>query len=817
MRFSIVAVWVLIWFALSVERECYGQTPDYDTLSLITNQYVPNSFFKNRYKHYHLEQYLNNYQELIVYQIETVGDFSQPDPLTFSISGNSYRWNKYYYQGHRIDDVFNPGNALYKPNLYNQDLSIDLWESTVHFDPVTDSLSYISLQWNHGEGWGGPAPFTEDAIHLFHRTARESLYSPVENQRLTRNAFNLFSQFNVQHNGELLNQFVIANHGVRMWPGFNYERMDRYYPESFSMLQMGGELPLNVGGLFDSNYYLFGYTYRDKLNTEYYYDEEETAKLNNLNLSFYGKKVKGNNAYTSGLNLSTRNITHNNLQFSRNVIDQDQEGVEPWSPDMNVTQLSHAHNFNRKLNDNLNLTYNSYNSLINTSPQQNQFYNTLYYEKADTLYSSLYLYEWMNKQFYSGLLENALGVNGIKKVGKIEMRGGLDITADAMLVDGKSMVKPNWQFDAHMVYRPNRLWELTLMMGRKRIPFTYDYIRFASNNYMNGNVYYWNDSNLDKEYQEGEKMELFTTTGGKYHSFSDELQQPSYYYIEFPLKLDLPKGHSFVLYNQYRKYVGLWTVNYDQPIDEVGYTVDFDEEELFYQNNGPVNYIVEPLDNTLMTTVNGNDHFLFDTPFFSGSTFKYQKTGEKLMFSVSWTYHQLIGVGTIGNGPLHNDLAYISESMANPNSKINGVVLLDSDRSYIGRLILSYKFSERLSAVFTFKYKDGQVFAPYRARLEQSKNGENQVAVWAAEMKGNNEFNDDMGYREDAFFNSNLRIEYKGKLGNGNYLLNLNCYNIYDFGTDLSQYSFAPGVYYNRYSMELNIPRGVMFTAAYQF
>ena len=188
-----------------------------------------------------------------------------------------------------------------------------------------------------------------------------------------------------------------------------------------------------------------------------------------------------------------------------------------------------------------------------------------------------------------------------------------------------------------------------------------------------------------------------------------------------------------------------------------GEDVGYQQGNLFYLNNGELSYEIGEIEKERLTAVNGNDHFLFDSPFFAGSTFKYQFNGKRLFFAVSWTYHQLIGLGSYGNGVLHNDLDQLSESQANPNASIHGVALLDSDKSYIGRMLLAYKFSDKFKASFSFKFKDGQTISSYGTNIV-SNDFENQIAVRMLQMKGNNEFNGDHGNREDAFFNSVLRL-----------------------------------------------------------
>ena len=98
-----------------------------------------------------------------------------------------------------------------------------------------------------------------------------------------------------------------------------------------------------------------------------------------------------------------------------------------------------------------------------------------------------------------------------------------DATFDGILLESKSMLRPNWQTELSLNYTPSKRFSISLNSGKKRIEFNFDQVKFLSNDYLNGEIYYWNDANGDKEFQIGEKSDLFTTTGGKHHFISQNL------------------------------------------------------------------------------------------------------------------------------------------------------------------------------------------------------------------------------------------------------------------------------------------------------
>ena len=68
------------------------------------------------------------------------------------------------------------------------------------------------------------------------------------------------------------------------------------------------------------------------------------------------------------------------------------------------------------------------------------------------------------------------------------------------------------------------------------------------------------------------------------------------------------------------------------------------------------------------------------------------------------------------------------------------------------------------------------------------------------------------GKREDAFFNFDLRLTGRWWIKQIPFQLDVTCYNIYDFGTELFEFNFDEDMGRARRAMVLNIPRGMLFT-----
>ena len=817
MRISYLSLFVVLFSFAG-----YAQTPllKIDTVPSYGVEAKSSAFFRDVYLHNDLAHYLDNLSDYVIYETETTGSFNLPDQFTFFVSGNSFRWNKYYLDGFRIDSRFAPGSTSYQPDLYSHSMNLDYCHSVLNFS--TDSLvpNSLSLRYNVG-GLGGINSSTKSLINLFHKTASERMYKPILYRDKMREAGTVSFNYAIPSGGKQYAQQFYADFGTRMTVGFDETGINQYDPENFAKVQLGGQLPITFGGLFDRSNYLGIASQRDELYSEYNFGKEETAQQQAYSLSFYGSKERMDYKYTSGFTLATNKVRHGNRNFSRNVIDQDGEGMAPWYPDGNTTELSHSMNFTKKLGAGLQLIFDSYNSLMHFSPTVTGFQNPIFVQKervepANIIpFQSLYVNEWRSKAFSSGLLENTLGLKKEGYLAKdLKYMVHADLTFDAMLVSSKSMYKPNWQAKMGLAYNPAKWYSTEVNISRNRVSFNFEDTRYFSNDYMNANVYYWKD-NGDRTYQENEKSNLFSTTGGAYHQTAGNLRQQSYLVFDMPMFFRYGH-HEFAWLNTYALYYNNVTTRLDQLAGEyVKPTVPNTklDKDIFFFNNGPVNYVVDYYPESYMKT----DKFYnitVNTPYFAATTFKYTYNSERFLCSFSWCCNLMNGVSALGNGPLSNSLGIYSETSANPNtSNYKLLGRLDQDRSYIGRILMSYKMTKHLNFGMSGKFKDGVPFTSFETQLNQDANGNSQLAMWNVRTKGTNSINEDFGTRKDAFFNIDLRASYKGDLMMHPYEIQLMMYNVYDFGTEITEYNFEPDPNNARFALELNIPRGLMVTA----
>ncbi len=802
-----------------------------DTSSYPTQNTFNHQFFDKWYLHYNVEQFIDNYYSFSIQQLETTGDYSQPNNYTFSILGESYKWNKYYYDDFRMNDMFFPGASLHKPYLFNVDMDFDIEKASLNFIPAFDNKKSVYLQYNNGN-MGDRINDADDIINALagHGSPYQRLLYPINyRRRVQGNGLFYFHNILKTEKGDLY-QNIYLNIGERMLTNLTYKGIANYYPENYLQFNINGNLPVLFKKLFDQNSYLISYNERDQMFNEYAYSMNETAKLKELNLSLYGKKK---NEYTTGFNFSYKNIQHNVPDFSRNIMDVDGMSFDPWYVDGNVLELAFSHKQKKKLDDHFSFDVNLYDGLMYFNPLQQNSFNTTYSQTSDTNYQSLYYTQWQSTAFWSALLDNSGGISYYHTSDnkKVNFKAYIGATLDGFMVTSKSFVKPSYEASIDLNIHLFPMLDVAFNIGKKQLPFDAEYIKFFSNNYMSGQTYSWHDLNNDKQFQANEKGVLFTTTGGQYHEMSSRLRQPYEVYFDTHFDIKIDKRNVFIISGQYRQFFDLWLMEYTKPASQLGYykSVDINiydmypaqYDQIYFLNNGQVNYKAMNDYPRYLKAGGGNFDWLTKNPFYAGFTLDYQYRGEKLFIDASFTTFKVIGFAAMGNGVLANSPGVLSESMANPNSYLNRLGRFDTDRSYIGRLLISYIISKRLTMAFQFKYKDGEPMSIFNTNTDITSSGGDytkQVAIWNSNFKGDNLFTGVSGNRTDCFYNFELRTKYTFFINKKPLDLNFTVYNILDLGFQSSELTFPPFIHNgNRYADDIQIPRGFMLSASYKF
>ena len=136
---------------------------------------VSSTFFREWYQWGELPHYLDNFSDYCIYEAETTGEWSLPEQMVFSVNGNSFKWNRYYLDGFRIDSRMFAGSTLFHLDMMEHSLALDYHRGTLYFTADSVRVSHLSLSGNAG-GLGGIAHGTKAALNIQHKSGAERVY-----------------------------------------------------------------------------------------------------------------------------------------------------------------------------------------------------------------------------------------------------------------------------------------------------------------------------------------------------------------------------------------------------------------------------------------------------------------------------------------------------------------------------------------------------------------------------------------------------------------------------------------------------------------
>ena len=570
----------------------------------------------------------------------------------------------------------------------------------------------------------------------------------------------------------------------------------------------------------------FTHLTRENLFAERYYGEEETAHLDSDALSLWGEISIGGIKWIPGFSIARKNIKHNTPNFSRNIIDQDGSGFQPWYADATIVELT----YNNHLEWATKLPWVS--SSLFKADWDNSFVihhsdkassHAIYFEHqsesdpSPTGYTnqSLYVVEFENRPFgfYLGHLASEFAVE--KKFFThflhLKLSGGLVL--DTLFLKDRSKALLDLEYKVHTDFVKHKNIYFAFKLGQKSIPFGSELALFMSKDYLDGTYYFWNDTNANGISESREFSERLRTTGGRYHEYAERLRHPNFFYMDIPLDIKMGKYVAFNTTVSYKLFKHLFKVRFqDNPDRTIRVTTggegDLETEtnaggeRVFVYEGGETRYV---LGNEEDDVIDEAPSFFFSRPFYAGVLWKLAANTKHVFFSASFKAYIVAGPNKYGNGFNENNLGTFSEEDANPNTDINSSGRLRQDKGYIGKLHLA--FSPRVKDLWTslsLKYRDGTPIAHYEYYLHEDGN-RHQAAIWNQGVNGHNPFADVIGQREDSLWNLDWDVRYawKGKRIGG--FIYFQVYNLLDLGNELVEMTFRDG----RRALETEQPRGV--------
>ena len=768
---------------------------------------ISSAFFRDWYQTTDLGHYLDNGNDYVVYETETTGEWNLGNQNVFSIAGNSFRQNKYRLNGMRIDSRTMTGHTMLHTQMDRTSLVLNYHDGELLFAEDSVQKQTIRLTGNVG-AIGGISPGTRQLINIFHSSAEERTMDarPIDMRNHIIGAGTLDATFAIPAYGHRYYQHAYAYYDQRRLTAFDNTGINGMFTALNYRAQLDGEIPLNTNRS-SLNYFLVTQG-RTDYGSEFYFNANELAQQRAYHAGIYSTThFTSNGTLVAGISYELNNLRHDSLEFARNILDQDGEAFEPWYADGRLHSINLSLQYDQPLLSWLRLHAEGYNSMLHFHPTTTTWSNALYAQSiADLTPTNLYTLSWHSSPFTAGLLENEATIIAEKEVlPGLKLYGHIGISLDGILLgNGRSVVTPNWLAKFAFEYQPAWWFQFGLSLSHHRMSYTLDDVRYLSADYMNGETRYADNT-------------LLSTTGGLYHTPDNKLwmHQPSYVVIDLPIRFTFGKSrrHEIAILNTIRKYYNQWFTSFADGLD----ANMIQQDGVYYLREGEKNYTVttQPLD--LMSSTIGAR-----TPYYMSNMVKYTYNGRKWYVMVSWHSFLIAGLSTLGNGPLHNNIGCLSESSANPNTYMalsegnmpyQGNSRLDQDKAFILRLQVTYNACRYFSIGLNGKFKDGQPFSTFTAK-QQTINGHEQIALVHSDAKGINMANNAFGKREDAFFNIELRATGRWWINDIPMSLEVLCYNLYDFGTALTEYTFDDyaSMKDSRTSMSLCIPRGLLFT-----
>lgn len=791
--------YLVIFLLLVATSTVNAQNPVHTSVD--GQSWVPAQFFNEWYHRSDLVYFLEAFSDHTIAETTTYGQWWISERLAIAVEGLPSTANRFYIDGMRVDDRFQPGSMVYVQNMQQYNLQLNTHTSQWYLSLDTAGVDYVQATYNFGQiGNGEPAAGTSFIFNLMHRSPMESAdtYKHITARRHLTGAGTLDAAYTLHRNGKSFRQHVYASYGQRNLTRENHQSLildNPLYAADYYKVQADGQLPIVQNALFDYLGYRVNFSGREDGGSEYLYNYGEVYKHQNYSGMLYAK----GNHLTTGLNWSTNAVAHDNQDFSKNILDQDGESFYPWVADGNTHELSWAINYRRPLTQWLDVHVDAYNSLIHFDPTSNTFTNNVYMQSpiaVDPTY--LYRYEWESNAYTGGLLENTVGLKAHYDVNDIlSLNAHFDLTLDAMLLRQKSKVNGNIQAGINLDVHPCKWFEMGVSLSHERMPYTEDYLRYFSDDYMNAKIYYAGTE------------DLYATTGGKYHHYKKGSLQTSYIEFDLPIHLHFGK-HEIVLQQSYKKFFNVWHTSFFGGPDAYGYYQQQDGVDVFYLNGGVQQYEVG-----YAPAFGGN--WLMNSPYYFSQLTRYTYTGKKVLVSVSWQSMQSSGYCGLGNGMQTNSLGALSESTANPNisnviqnqsGEYRAVGRFNLDKGYVCRFYLAYNICDWLQAGATIKWTDGKPFTDFIYYTNAQ-----QIAILPNSSRGTNPTDGHFGMRHCAKYNIDLHMQAKWSIRNVPMRLSVECYNVWDFCHDLAEMAFVQDIpYAKRASMIMDIPVGILTT-----
>ncbi len=181
-------------------------------------------------------------------------------------------------------------------------------------------------------------------------------------------------------------------------------------------------------------------------------------------------------------------------------------------------------------------------------------------------------------------------------------------------------------------------------------------------------------------------------------------------------------------------------------------------------------------------------------------------------FDFSFAVYNVVGRTPPGNGPLANDPGVLDRATANPTARLNELANTDADRAFLTKITFGKRLVDRLWLFTSARHRDGQPFA-FLAPRTSARTG--QVLRVPDSPRGSPFVYQRplAGPREDFRLDLDLELSWTAALGTSELRLSALVANLLDMGNELSESQVQPARG-GRGALEAQIPRSLVLSVA---
>lgn len=708
---------------------------------------------------------------------------AEPDPLKFSINGDSWLWNRWSLDGVDISDPLLSGApALLPPFRAVQGLSVadpslatrrgaggielylalpELPEGSVmgasyqigrvgDLVPVAHGLMAATSGSHNRDRSGRPTALRRQALHPF----RTYGISAATSKRLQV--------------GQAFNLAAGTRRFVEFAPIFEPDSLASpavgVYDEQH--LRMSAALRLQPHERDWQSTLLVEYFEREHYGAELYRSPDETAALQTVTLLptfvFDG--------WSLGALLKFYELSANNLTFTKDFADPDGQELNPWQASGRYTAVGAYARYERpffyaSLDEDILMFRPAQTAWSNALTLRDLPYGRIDWQVSNNSIASGNLRlgtasEFMPRRAVFAYDAYLISLHGFNSGGDNQL-GLVDLGASFKFV-----------FPLRPRVRP------FLYLAKTPLPLDSQLLQKLNPDHLNGQVY------LDR----GGDV-LIDTWGGESLHLQGSLRPANALALALGFDKRWNDTWSGLLQGIVKAYRNTYELKFAADPASYGYAVS----GVYYLAPGAKEYVL-----TNRSTV----------PVYYGLQMQILgDASDRYLFSWSFAAYNVIGRSPFGNGPTANDIGVVDFSSANPNSDVKGQANLDADRAFNTKILTGTKIYRGLWWMSTLTHYDGTPFAPYALH---SHNG--QPARTYAEFRGSpyTFVGPLKGRREDYRLNMDLQLQYTAELRRAQLRVWWLMANLLDLSNEIAEVQSDAGLA-GRVALEQEPPRAFEF------